>query len=99
LAGRLAHIAGIPRFERGPQRGTDTMPQIDVHLIKGVFDAEQKKQIIQKLTDAMVEVEGENMRGVTWVKIFEVNSGEWGIGGQPLTTEAVKDLAAGRRAA
>jgi 4-oxalocrotonate tautomerase len=72
------------------------MPQIDVHLIKGVFNTEQKKQIIQKLTDAMVSVEGENMRGVTWVKIFEVNSGEWGIGGQPLTTEAVKELAAGR---
>ena len=75
------------------------MPQIDVHLIKGVFNTEQKKQIIQKLTDAMVSVEGENMRGVTWVKIFEVNSGEWGIGGQPLTTEAVKELAAGRRVA
>ena len=75
------------------------MPQIDVHLIKGAFDSEQKKQIIQKLTDAMVSVEGENMRGVTWVKILEVNSGEWGIGGQPLTTEAVKELAAGRRVA
>jgi len=46
----------------------------------------------------MVSVEGENMRGVTWLKIFEVNSGEGGIGGQPLTTEAVKELAAGRRA-
>ena len=43
----------------------------------------------------MVAIEGENMRGVTWVVIEEVNSGEWGIGGQPLTTEAVKDLAAG----
>jgi 4-oxalocrotonate tautomerase len=75
------------------------MPQIDVHLIKGVFNSEQKKQIIQKLTDAMVSVEGENLRGVTWVKILEVNSGEWGIGGQPLTTEAVKELAAGRRVA
>ena len=72
------------------------MPQIDVHLIKGVFSTEQKKQIIQKLINAMVSVEGENMRGVTWVKILEVNSGEWGIGGQPLTTEAVKELAAGR---
>ena len=40
-----------------------------------------------------------NMRGVTWVKISEVTSGEWGIGGHPLTTEAVKDLAAGRHAA
>jgi 4-oxalocrotonate tautomerase len=51
------------------------------------------------LTDAMVSVEGENMRGVTWVKISEVTSGEWGIGGEPPTTEAVKDLAAGRQAA
>jgi 4-oxalocrotonate tautomerase len=53
----------------------------------------------QKLTDAMVSIEGENMRGVAWVKISEVASGEWGIGGRPLTTEVVKDLAAGRKAA
>jgi 4-oxalocrotonate tautomerase len=76
-----------------------TMPLIEVHLIENVFNPEQKRQIIQKLTDAMVSVEGENMRGVTWVKISEVASGEWAIGGQPLTTEAVKDLAAGKLAA
>ena len=64
-----------------------------------VFNPEQKRQIIQKLTDAMVSVEGENMRGVTWVKISEVTSGEWGMGGKPVTTEAVKELAAGRHAA
>ena len=39
------------------------------------------------------------MRDVNSVKISEVTSGEWGIGGQPLTTEAVKDLAAGQSAA
>jgi 4-oxalocrotonate tautomerase len=76
-----------------------TMPLIEVHLIEDVFDTAQKKQIIEKLTDAMVSIEGENMRGVTWVKISEVASGEWGIGGQPLTTEAVKALAAGKKAA
>jgi 4-oxalocrotonate tautomerase len=75
------------------------MPLIEVHLIENVFDHNQKKQIVEKLTDAMVEVEGENMRGVTWVKTSEVASGEWGIGGQPLTTGAVKELAAGRRVA
>jgi len=75
------------------------MPLIEVHSFENVFNPEQKRQIIQKLTDAMVSVEGENMRGVTWVKISEVASGEWGIGGQPLTTEAVKDLTAGRQAA
>jgi 4-oxalocrotonate tautomerase len=75
------------------------MPQIDVHLIKDVLNAEQKKLVIQKLTDAIVSITGENLRGATWVKIYEVNSGEWGIGGKPLTTEAVKELAAGRQAA
>ena len=75
------------------------MPLIEVHLIEKVFNPEQKRQIIQKLTDAMISVEGENMRGVAWVKISEVTSGEWGIGGKPLTTGAVKELAAGRHAA
>ena len=75
------------------------MPLIQVRVIKDVFSKEQKHQIISKLTDAMVSIEGENMRGVTWVKISEVASGDWGIGGKPLTTEAVKELAAGRRAA
>src|SRR6185437_1294292 len=84
-----------------PQKttGERIMPLIEVHLIENVFDSAQKKQIIEKLTDAMVSVEGENMRGVTWVKISEVVSGEWAIGGQPLTTEAVKALAAGKKAA
>ena len=75
------------------------MPLIEVHLIENVFTPEQKHQIIEKLTDAMVSIEGENMRGVTWVKISQVTSGDWGIGGQPLTTEAVRALAAGRKAA
>lgn len=65
-------------------------------MIKGVFSSEQKNQMITKLTDAMVSIEGENMRGVTWVKIDEIESGDWGVGGQALTTEAVKALAAGK---
>jgi 4-oxalocrotonate tautomerase len=75
------------------------MPLVQVHLIENVFTTRQKHEMIDKLTEAMVSIEGENMRGVTWVKISEVTSGEWGIGGKPLTTEAVKELAAGRHAA
>ncbi len=72
------------------------MPLIQVSVIKDVFSAEQKAQMISRLTDAMVSIEGENMRSVTWVKIDEVESGDRGIGGQALTTEAVKALAAGK---
>ena len=66
-------------------------------LVEGVFTAAQKQEMIIKLTDAMVSVEGENMWLVTWVTIEDVSSGEWGIGGQALTTEAVRALAAGTK--
>ena len=71
------------------------MPLIQVKLIEKVFTAEQKQQIIERLTDAMVEIEGENMRPVTCVVVEEVASGEWGIGGKALSTADVKALAAG----
>ena len=73
------------------------MPLIQVRVIKDVFSKDQKRQIISKLTDAMVSIEGEAMRGVTWCVIEEVESGDWGIGGQALTTEDVHAL--GRKAA
>lgn len=75
------------------------MPLIQVHTIKGVFTPEMKKDVIEKLTDAMVAIEGENLRGVTWVTINEVESGDWGIGGQALTADYIKALAAGKAAA
>ena len=75
------------------------MPMIQVKLIEEVFTPSQKKEIIAKLTDAMVSIEGENLRPYTWVVIEETRSGEWGIGGKPLTTEAVRALAAGKEVA
>ena len=71
------------------------MPFINVKVIEGVFDADKKREIVERLTDAMVEIEGENMRGVTWVVVEEVKSGDWAIGGKALSTEDIKQLAAG----
>ena len=71
------------------------MPLINVRLIENVFTPEQKQQMARDLTAAMVAIEGERMRGVTWCVIEEVKSGDWAIGGQPLTTEAVHALARG----
>jgi 4-oxalocrotonate tautomerase len=75
------------------------MPLINVKLIEGVFDAAQKREIVERLTEAMVAIEGESMRPVTWCLIEEVRSGDWGIGGNPLTTADVKKVAAGQPAA
>lgn len=71
------------------------MPFVNVKLIKGVFDKDQKQEMIQKLTETMVGIEGEAMRQVTWVTIDEVESGDWGIGGNALTAQDVRDLQAG----
>ena len=54
--------------------------------------------MVRSLTDAMVSIEGENMRPVTWVVVEEVKSGDWGIGGSPVSTADVKALAAGQPA-
>ena len=72
------------------------MPLVNVRLIEGVFTQAQKQEMIHKLTDAMVAIEGENMRPVTVVIVDEVKSGDWGIGGKPLTTDDVRALAAGK---
>jgi 4-oxalocrotonate tautomerase len=74
------------------------VPLIQVKLINEVFSPDQKRQIIERLTDAMVEIEGESMRGVTWVTVEEVQSGDWGIGGKALSTEDVRAMAAGAAA-
>ena len=71
------------------------MPLINVKVIENVFTAEQKRDIVERLTEAMVDIEGENMRPVTWVVVEEVISGDWGIGGKPLTSADVRALAAG----
>lgn len=74
------------------------MPFVNVKLIEGVFNEQQKRDMISQLTETMVAIEGENMRSVTWVVIEEVKSGEWGIGGAALTTADVLTLAAGQSA-
>jgi 4-oxalocrotonate tautomerase len=62
------------------------MPLITVRTLAGLLTAEQKKTMIERVTDAALSVEGEAYRPVAWVIIEEVPSGAWGISGQALTT-------------
>lgn len=66
------------------------MPLVDIQLIEGVFDAEQKRQMIEEVTETMVRIEGECLRRMTWVRVQEIPSGAWGIGGKPITSDYVK---------
>lgn len=71
------------------------MPLIQVKTVEEVLTSTQKKELITKLTNAVLSVYGENLRPVTWVTIEEVKSGAWGVGGEPLTTGDVRALQAG----
>jgi 4-oxalocrotonate tautomerase len=71
----------------------NSMALIQVKVIEGVFTAPQKREMIESLTDAMVEIEGENMRRHIVCVVEEVVSGDWGVGGQTLTADDVRALA------
>jgi 4-oxalocrotonate tautomerase len=73
------------------------MPLIEVKMIEEVFTPAQKKELIAKLTDVVVEMEGEAFRPYTVVLLEDVRSGSWGVGGQGLTTQDVKALAAQKK--
>ncbi len=74
------------------------MPLVTIDVIKDVFTPKQKQDIIAKVTRAMVEVEGENLLGVTWVRINEFEGGNWAIGGNALKASDVSALAASKAA-
>jgi 4-oxalocrotonate tautomerase len=70
------------------------MPLLNVKMIEGVFTPTQKQEMIRKLTDTMVSIEGENLRPYTLVVLEEVKSGDWGVAGNSLTNSDAKALAA-----
>jgi 4-oxalocrotonate tautomerase len=68
------------------------MPLVTIDVIKDVFTPSQKQDIIRKVTDAMVSVEGEALRQVTWVRVQEFEQGDWAIGGKALGARDVQAL-------
>ncbi len=70
------------------------MPLVTIKGIKGVFSPEQKAEAIRRVTDAMVTVEGENMRHVTWVLFEEVE--DWGFGGEVRGPAYIKEVQAAK---
>jgi 4-oxalocrotonate tautomerase len=83
----MVGLSGKPTPKESPE-----MPMVTVKVIEGVFTPEQKREMISKITDTMVEIEGENLRPVTWVLVEEVRSGDWGIAGNGLSAADVHAL-------
>ena len=70
------------------------MPYINCRVMEGVLSDEQKTEIAERITDTFVDVVGEPVRGLTWVVIDDMSSGDFTIGGQAVTTEGVKEMLA-----
>lgn len=68
------------------------MPLVQIKGIAGYLSAEEKQTLIARVTDAVVSVEGEGLRAVTWVIVDDVPSGAWGVGGEAVTTDALRAM-------
>jgi 4-oxalocrotonate tautomerase len=68
------------------------MPLVQVKIFENELTGEQKRQLIEKITDSVTSVVDDKLREVTWVVIEEIKSGNWGVGGKALTLEDVKAL-------
>lgn len=70
------------------------MPLVQITGVGGYLSLEQKQDLISKVTEAVLSVEGEALRPVTWVTIQDVQPGAWGVGGQPVTDDDLRAMAA-----
>ena len=70
------------------------MPLINVKVMENVLTADQKQEVAARFTDAFADVVGEPCRPLTWVIIEDMTSGQLVIGGDAITTEAVKGIIA-----
>ncbi len=71
------------------------MPLVTVKVFKDELSADQSKDLIGKITDAVTDVTSKKLREVTWVIIEEVKDGQWGVGGNALALDDVKKIVAG----
>lgn len=68
------------------------MPLVNIQVIENVFTPAQKKEMIEKVSEVMVSIEGEELRPYTLVKIDEVKDGNWSVGGKIVTASDARRL-------
>lgn len=63
------------------------MPFANLKVPADTLAPESKKKLIDRVTEAYVEVYGERARATVLVLVDEVPDGGWGLGGNILTAE------------
>lgn len=72
------------------------MPLVQIKGVSGYLSKQEKSELIRRVTDAVLSVEGEGLRPVTWVLVEDVPEGQWGVGGQPATATMLREMAGDR---
>ena len=70
------------------------MPYVTISTVRGIFDGAQKQALLERVTDLMVEVEGQghpDFRRNVWVKIDEQEPANWSLGGNIPTPDMIAD--------
>jgi 4-oxalocrotonate tautomerase len=75
------------------------MPLVTIDVLRDAWTPSQKNDFIERVTEAMVDVAGEPLRQVIWVKLAEVDQGQWAVGGQRLSAETIHSMGGNSRAA
>ncbi|AIA49571.1 tautomerase family protein [Serratia marcescens] len=60
------------------------MPFVNVQTVKGMLDERQKSELLSRITDLLVEIEGRGdpaFRQSVWVRIDEHAPEQWSLGG------------------
>ncbi len=68
------------------------MPFVNVQTIKGMMNSEQKKELLRRMTDLIVEIEGNGdpeFRRSVWIRIDEHEPEQWSLGGIQPTSEII----------
>ena len=71
------------------------MPYVTISTVRGIFDVAQKQALLQRVTDLMVEVEGQgnpDFRRNVWVKIEEGEPASWSLGGMIPTPDMIAGM-------
>jgi 4-oxalocrotonate tautomerase len=73
-------------------RRGEKMPLITVKMFEEELSDSQVKDLIHKVTEAVIPFVGEKLRDNTWVLIEEIASGSWGIGGKAFGLKDVRAI-------
>ena len=77
------------------------MPYLQLQTVKGLLSPEQKRYLIEKFSELLVDVEGggnPDFRKMVWIKIEEQEPEHWALGEHRPTAEFIAQFVKTREA-